>query len=248
MGVRMLICLRDFIVDTMTKSTIVVERGLFILKVKKIVYLMLIIVVLISGCSHQNNNIEESKKTPFLNEKTTDSATESSSVVSTAVPATAIPTALPKENHNKREDAPVEYAEANYFKERVKDIIYYKDGKKYTIAPDTEQGKQIILMAKQRYVNTGEYVLRKNKLKKKVSVLQQRGKALEIKFTKQCYMIYTGGKSNDYKKVSINFQSWFYPLEGENAKCFIPLPNRECTYEKLGDAKELSEYLEKCIE
>ena len=243
----MLICLRDFIVDTMIKSTIVVERGLFILKVKKIVYLMLIIVVLISGCSHQNNNIEESKKTPFLNEKTTDSATESSSVVSTAVPATAT-TALPKENHNKREDAPVEYAEANYFKERVKDIIYYKDGKKYTIAPDTEQGKQIILMVKQRYVNTGEYVLRKNKLKKKVSVLQQRGKALEIKFTKQCYKIYTGGKSNDYKKVSINFQSWFYPLEGENAKYFIPLPNRECTYEKLGDAKELLEYLEKCIE
>lgn len=60
--------------------------------------------------------------------------------------------------------------------------------------------------------------------------------------------IYTGGKSNDYKKVSINCQSWLYPLEGEDAKYFIPLPNRECTYEKLGDAKELLEYLEKCIE
>ena len=113
---------------------------------------------------------------------------------------------------------------------------------------DTEEGKQIILMAKQRYVNTGEHVLRKNKLKKKVSTLQERGKALEIKFAKQCYKIYTGGKSNDYKKVSINYQSWLYPLEGEDAKYFIPLPNRECTYEKLGDAKELLEYLEKCIE
>ena len=61
-------------------------------------------------------------------------------------------------------------------------------------------------MAKQRYVNTGEHVLRKNKLKKKVSTLQERGKALEIKFAKQCYKIYTGGKSNDYKKVSINYQ------------------------------------------
>ena len=50
------------------------------------------------------------------------------------------------------------------------------------------------------------------------------------------------------KKVSINYQSWLYPLEGEDAKYFIPLPNRECTYEKLGDAKELLEYLEKCIE
>ena len=102
--------------------------------------------------------------------------------------------------------------------------------------------------SKQRYVNTGEHVLRKNKLKKKVSTLQERGKALEIKFAKQCYKIYTGGKSNDYKKVSINYQSWLYPLEGEDAKYFIPLPNRECTYEKLGDAKELLEYLEKCIE
>ena len=71
---------------------------------------------------------------------------------------------------------------------------------------------------------------------------------MEIKFDKQCYKIYTGGKSNDYKKVSINYQSWLYPLEGEDAKYFIPLPNRECTYEKLGDAKELLEYLEKCIE
>lgn len=218
------------------------------MKAKKIVYLMLIMVVLIPGCNHQNNNMEESKKTSFSNEKTSDSTTKPSSIVSTAVPTTAIPTTLPTENHNKKEDAPVGYAEANYFKEKVKDIIYYKDGKKHTIAPDTEEGKQIILMAKQRYVNTGEHVLRKNKLKKKVSTLQERGKALEIKFAKQCYKIYTGGKSNDYKKVSINYQSWLYPLEGEDAKYFIPLPNRECTYEKLGDAKELLEYLEKCIE
>ena len=98
------------------------------------------------------------------------------------------------------------------------------------------EGKQVDLVTLQ------------NKLKKKVSTLQERGKALEIKFAKQCYKIYTGGKSNDYKKVSINYQSWLYPLEGEDAKYFIPLPNRECTYEKLGDAKELLEYLEKCIE
>ena len=93
-----------------------------------------------------------------------------------------------------------------------------------------------------------DLVTLQNKLKKKVSTLQERGKALEIKFAKQCFLIYTGGKSNDYKKVSINYQSWLYPLEGEDAKYFIPLPNRECTYEKLGDAKELLEYLEKCIE
>ena len=102
------------------------------MKAKKIVYLMLIMVVLISGCNHQNNNMEESKKTSFSNEKTSDSTTKPSSIVSTAVPTTAIPTTLPTENHNKKEDAPVGYAEANYFKEKVKDIIYYKDGKKHT--------------------------------------------------------------------------------------------------------------------
>ncbi len=61
-------------------------------------------------------------------------------------------------------------------------------------------GKQIILMAKQRYVNTGEHVLRKNKLKKKFQLC--RKEALEIKFAKQCYKIYTGGKSNDYKSIN----------------------------------------------
>lgn len=35
------------------------------MKAKKIVYLMLIMVVLISGCNHQNNNMEESKKHRF---------------------------------------------------------------------------------------------------------------------------------------------------------------------------------------
>lgn len=55
------------------------------MKAKKIVYLMLIMVVLISGCNHQNNNMEESKKTSFSNEKTSDSTTKPSSIVSTAV-------------------------------------------------------------------------------------------------------------------------------------------------------------------
>ena len=35
------------------------------MKAKKIVYLMLIMVVLISGCNHQNNNMEEVKKHRF---------------------------------------------------------------------------------------------------------------------------------------------------------------------------------------
>lgn len=90
-------------------------------------------------------------------------------------------------------------------------------------------------------------LIRQNKLKKKFEFLQKKGKALEIKFAKPCYKIHTGGKSNDYKKVSINYQSWFYPLAGKEMKYFMPLPNQECTYEKLGDAKELLDYLEKCI-
>lgn len=217
------------------------------MKTKNVVLVLLTTIIIMSGCSHQNDNIAGSEKTPLSNQNETSSAIAASSSVPTVDMETAVPSAAPEEGFDEREDKPVEYAEANYFKEKVKEIIYYRDGKKYTISPDSEQGKQIILMAKLRYVNTGEYVLRKNILKKQFPAIQKKGKALEIKFVKKCFKIYTGGKRNDYKKVSINYQSWFYPLEGEEAKCFMPLPNQECTYEKLGDAKQLLDYLEKCI-
>ncbi len=206
------------------------------MKAKKIVIIMLAATVIITGCSHQNN---------ISGKKETNSAIKTFPVTPTMDAETATPSVAPIEGGNEREDAPVEYAEANYFKEKIKDIIYYSGGKKYTISPDTEQGKQIILMVKQRYVNTCEYVLRKNKLKKQFSTLLKKGKALEIKFAKQCFKIYTGGKRNDYKKVSINYQSWFYPLEGKESKYFMPLPNQECTYGRLGDAQPLLDYLEK---
>ncbi len=35
-------------------------------------------------------------------------------------------------------------------------------------------------------------------------------------------------------KVSINYQSWLYPLEGEDAKYFIPLPNRNVLMKTWG--------------
>lgn len=218
------------------------------MKVKKAILVMFATAMIISGCSHQNDNVGESKKTPFLNETKTSSPTAIFSASPTVNPVTENPSTTPKTAYNEREDAPVEYVDANYFTEKVRDIIYYRDGKKYTVSPDTEQGKQIILMVKQRYVNTGEHVIRKNKLKKKFATLREKGKALEIKFAKPCYKIYTGGRRNDYKKVSINYQSWFYPLEGEEAKYFMPLPNQECTYEKLGDATQLLKYLEEHIE
>ncbi len=44
--------------------------------------------------------------------------------------------------------------------------------------------------------------------------------------------MYTGSRNNDYKKVSINYQSWFYPLEGKEAKYFLPLPNKERSEER----------------
>lgn len=214
---------------------------------KKYIVAMLAAAVILTGCGHQNSNRGEGGKIPQSDKKEVHSATATSSAIPAADPETAIPSLSPAIEKTKREDVPVEYAEANYFKEKVKDILYYRDGKRYTILPDTRQGKQIILLTKMRYVNTGEHVLRKNKLKKRCSDLQQKGKALEIRFVKSCFTIYTGSRSNDYKKVSINYQSWFYPLEGKEVKYFLPLPNKECTYEKLGDAKSLLDYLEKSI-
>lgn len=217
------------------------------MKVKKVVFAMLVTTIVISGCSHYNDKAGQGEKNPLPSEHEINSVTAEPSDDPTIYPEMVSPSVVPEKDKNNREDAPVEYVDANYFKEKVKDIIYYRDGKKCTISPETEQGKQIILMTKMRYVNTGEHVLRKNKLKKRVSTLQKKGRALEIKFAKPCYKIYTGGKSNDYKKVSINYQSWLYPLEGEESKYFLPLPNKECTYERLGDAKQLLEYLEKNI-
>lgn len=204
--------------------------------------------MIVSGCNHQNGNSDESQNESVSDEREVVSVIPTTSSVPEAGSKTAGPSVTPAKNQIEREDAPVAYVDANYFKEKVKNIIYYKGGKKYTIPPDTEQGKQIILMVKMRYVNTGEHVLRENKLKKRCITIQKKGKALEIKFVKPCYKIYTGGRSNDYKKVSMTYQSWFYPLEGEEAQYFLPLPHKECTYEKLGDAKQLSEYLEQCIE
>ena len=214
---------------------------------KKYIVAMLAAIVILTGCGRQNSNHSKDEKIPRSDKKEVCSATATPSVDPVAESETAIPSFSPAIEKTKREDVPVEYAEANYFKEKVKDILYYRDGKRYTILPDTRQGKQIILLTKMRYVNTGGHVLRKNKLKKRCSDLQQKGKALEIRFVKSCFTIYTGSSSNDYKKVSINYQTWFYPLEGKEAKYFLPLPNKECTYEKLGDAKSLLDYLEKSI-
>ncbi|MDO5589908.1 MAG: hypothetical protein Q4F98_02460 [Lachnospiraceae bacterium] len=202
------------------------------MKVKKVVLVIFMTAMVLSGCGHSNEKTTQDKSNLTQSKQDHKSATKKSA-------ATV--------RKNSREDAPIEYANANYFKEKVREIIYYRDGKRYIIPPDTEQGKKVLILTKLRYVNTGEYVLRKNMLKKRVSSLQNSGKALEIKFEKKCDMTYTGGKSNDYKKVFIRYQSWFYPLEGEEAKYFVPLPNKECTYESLGDAKNLLKYLENNI-
>ena len=213
---------------------------------KKVVFGILMIAIMISGCSRKNSDLGESEK-KYTHSRTSPT-TKIPSVTPAVSPATAIPSEESTMDNNEREDTSVEYAEANYFGQKVKNILYYRDGKKYTILPDTEEGKQIILMVKQRYVNTGEHVLKENKLKKTVPTLKEKGKALEIEFAKQCDKTYTGRRSNNYKKVIMHYRSWFYPLEGEAAKYFIPMPNRECTYGKLGDAKQLLGYLEEYVE
>lgn len=217
------------------------------MKGKRIAVAMLAVTMIISGCDYQRNTADKKEERPLSNEKEISSTMAASSAVPAADLKTASPSISSAKDKTKREDAPIEYANANYFKEKVKDILYYRNGKKIRISPDTEQGRQIIVMAKMRYINTGEHVLRKNKLKKRCSILQKKGKALEIRFVKSCFKMYTGSRTNDYKKVAIYYQSWFYPLEGNEAKYFLPLPNKECTYEKLGDAEHLLDYLEKSV-
>lgn len=112
--------------------------------------------VIISGCSYQNDNLGESGKSSSSNENETSYVTAHLSIVPAASPEKAISSVTPAVDNNEREDTPVEYTEANYFTEKVKNIIFYRDGKRYTISPDTEQDKEIIFMVKQWYVNTTE--------------------------------------------------------------------------------------------
>lgn len=186
------------------------------MKIKKIfIILSLVVTTILGGCNNQTEDIDENSIQPTTTVSSTESAVCSS--VPSLVPngdsfATKIPVGEAKAAESEREDTPVEYAEAAYFKEKVKEIYYYCNGKKYTISPENDMGKEIISMTKQRYINTNEKVTKKNKLKQRVSKLMNHGRALEIKFVKTCYKIYLGSKSNDYQKVPIHYRSWFYPL------------------------------------
>lgn len=142
------------------------------------------------------------------------------------------------------DEDPVEYAEANYFKEKVKQIVYYKNGKEYTVSPKTEIGRHVILLAKQRYIYTADQPLKENALENKVSDLKKNGKALEITFEKSTQQTYIGGELNDFQNILVDYQSWFYPLEGDKIEYFTPLPNQECTFRRLGKPEKLLEYLE----
>lgn len=198
------------------------------MKVRKIVLSFLAMVIVFSGCNKQTKEPMVSK-----NNSTTIGTTE---VVTTTTATTY-----------SDDERSVEYAEANYFKEKVDKITYYRNGKSYNISPDTENGKQVILMTMRRYVNTAEQPLKKNELKNKVADLKNQGKALEILFDKANKQSYEGGELNDFQNVLVDFQGWFYPLEGDETEYFTPLPNQECTFRRLGSPEQLLDYLEKNI-
>lgn len=199
-----------------------------IMKVKKIILGFLAMTIVFSGCNKQTTESMESKNN------------------STAIDKSEV-TTLPTATTYSDDEKSVEYAEANYFKERVDKITYYRNGKSYNISPNTENGKQVILMTMQRYVNTAEQPLKKNELKNKVVDLKKQGKALEILFDKYTKQSYEGGELNDFQNVLVDFQGWFYPLEGNETEYFTPLPNQECTFRRLGSPEQLLDFLEKHI-
>lgn len=205
------------------------------MKVKKIILSFLAVAVVFSGCSRQAK--ETAQPVDSDNNTTTITTTEEAATMLDTTEATTV----------YDDEDWVEYAEANYFMEKVKQITYYRNGKEYVVSPDTETGKQIILMTKQRYIYTAEQPLKENELKNKVSDLKKNGKALIIEFDKSSQQTYEGGELNDFQSVFVDFQAWFYPLEGDEAAYFAPLPNQECTFRRLGSQEQLLEYLEKNI-
>lgn len=188
---------------------------------KKLIFIVSLSIMIFSlaGCS---NDKKDSSKSTKANTKTT----------------------IKKEKNIAEidDEDPVEYANANYFTGKVKQIIYYRNGKTYKISPKSKEGKEILLLTKKRYVNTAELALDKNILKNKISNFKKNRKALEIKFTSSSETL-----CDDAKRIIVNYQSWFYPLDGKESQYFAPLPNVECTLRTLGTPKKLLDYLEKNI-
>ena len=181
---------------------------------------------------------------------TTDVKNKKNNVISTdTVQESTVPKddTYKKSEEESRIEYAVEYAEANYFREEVEKIIFYMEGKEYDIAPDTEIGQEILFMTKQRYINTGEPPFVDNKLKNQILDSKEYGKALEIIFKNSAHGTFEGGKLNDFQNVMIHYQPWFYPLTEKESEYFIPLPNQECIFSNLGDAKELLLYLEENV-
>ena len=205
------------------------------MKEKIIILSILTAAVLLGGCGNRKDDLALTEKNTANNTMTPAAECETVSADSTELETPP------------SDEEPIEYAEANYFIEKVTKIIYHRNGKDYDVSPDTEEGKQIILLAEKRYVHTAEQPLKNNKLKGKVVDLKKNGRALEIQFNKSTQQTFEGGKLNNFKNVFVDFQGWFFPLEGDEAEYFTPLPNQECTFRRLGSSEKILEYLEKNI-
>lgn len=191
-------------------------------KLTKIVFFSLFIGAMSSicvGCGDKGDNtVSQSKKTVTEVKETTE---------------------VPEENA-------IEYAKANYFNEelgKVSKVIYYNRGNQYEMAIETEEAKKILELIEERFENNGEQVTKENILETKVPEIKKESSAIEIVFDGKYNFACEGSKINDFKNISMDVESWFFPIEGEYVDKFTNYPDSKYTFEKLGNANKLNEYL-----
>ena len=194
------------------------------MKKVKIIALLCLLIVFVSACG---------------NKKTKPQGTEA---VKNTTEATSEKLSTEEEALLDDED-PVEYSTAAYFNHKIEKIIYYNQGKKIEIAPETKEGKVVLKLIKKRFIHTTEIKTEKNLLKKKVTEIKKHQKAVEVEFVKSKKQL----KDERYR-IPVDCKAWFFPLDESYEKYFTPLPNQELTLQRLGSATELIQYLDQnCV-
>ena len=190
------------------------------MKKVKIITVLCLLIVFVSACGN--------KKTKSTVTEASKNTTEATNKKLSA-----------EEEARLREEDPVEYSTAAYFNHKIEKIIYYNQGKKIEIAPETKEGKVVLKLIKKRFIHTTEIKTEKNLLKKKVTEIKKHQKAVEVEFVKSKKQL----KDERYR-IPVDCKAWFFPLDESYEKYFTPLPNQELTLQRLGSATELIQYLD----
>lgn len=135
-------------------------------------------------------------------------------------------------------------ATRTHFKEKVKTITYYNNGKKYDIKVDSEEGNKVISLMKER-IATCEF-LDKDTIEGKNDEIKNNGKVIEVKFEKEADNSFYDSKEDKY--VNVKFDGLFMPLDGKYSQRLLLLPNENGTFTISGKPDKLINYLEMNIE